>query len=105
MSKPEGFHKEDIKAAIRKKGETLYSLSKKAGLNEHAIAISFRQPIPAAHKAVSKFLGIPVQEIWPQWYDAQGNRKTSRSSKYSPNHRTCRSKKLPRRLTKNGGGV
>ena len=103
MSKPQGLHKEDIKAAIRKKGETLYSLSRKAGLSKHAIAVSFEQPIPAAHKAVSKFLNIPVQEIWPQWYDADGNRKTSHSSKHSAKRPQRHSKKSPRHLTEKGG--
>ncbi|MBI1214516.1 MAG: hypothetical protein GC185_01695 [Alphaproteobacteria bacterium] len=96
------IHKEDIKAAVHKRGESFYSLCRKAGLSKNAIAVSFHKPVPAAHQVLSKFLDIPVQKIWPQWYDANGKRIPSRStSKHSAKRMTAYSKKNTRHLTKN----
>lgn len=108
MPTPAAPHKEDIKAMIRKKekGMTCRRLSRLAGLDENAIAVSFFQPIPRAHRAVANFLGIPVNELWPQWYDKQGNRITSRSTlKHSAKRPQPHSKKTRRHLTKKSGAA
>lgn len=100
MTLPVSPHSEDIKAAIRKKGETLYSLARKNGLSKHAISVSLITPLPAAHRAVAAFLGVPVHELWPDWYDESGKRITKRSPlKTSPKAHASHSKKGARRLS------
>lgn len=99
-------HKEDIKAAIRKKGETLQSLRRKNRLGYSALTICLDRPLPRANKVIAEFLELPLSHLWPKWYDADGKRIPLRSKfKHSLSSRTCRSKKLPRRLTKSGGGA
>jgi hypothetical protein len=29
-------------------------------------------PHPRANTAVSRFLGVPLCELWPQWFDREG---------------------------------
>lgn len=87
----QGMHREDIKAAIRKKGTTLLALSMNNDLSECAVRQALRKPVPRANKVISEFLGVPLHEIWPAWFDQQGQR--IRSSSVSKN----RTRKRPTR--------
>lgn len=88
-----GMHHEDIKAAIRKKGTTLCALSEGNGLSESAIRQALRKPCPRANKVISEFIGKPLHEIWPAWFDKQGQRirpssiSKDRTRKPSTRHR------------------
>lgn len=77
------MHKEDIKAAIRKKGKTLLQLSRDNGLSDSAVRVALHIPFPAAEKVISKFIQKDLHEIWPDRYDINGNRISSPRSKYS----------------------
>lgn len=72
-------HKEDIKAAVRKRGTTLAALSLKVGLEERTVARSLSRPIPSANRAVADFLGRPLHILWPLWYDQNGQRILNRN--------------------------
>ncbi len=71
---PKKIHKEDVKAMIRKKGSNMEALGVSHGLGKSSISASFCVPSPTAHKVISAFVGLSVQRIWPEWYDADGNR-------------------------------
>ena len=68
------YDKEDIKAMIWKMGSTLRQISVQAGLNAEAGGHSLANPKPAANRAISEFLAIPLHQLWPSWYDQNGNR-------------------------------
>ena len=68
------MHKEDVKARIRKQGKTLRELSIEAGLAEATVCISLKKPLPTANIYVADFLGLSLNDIWPEWYDNRGNR-------------------------------
>lgn len=72
-------HREDIKAAIRKKGSTLADISRKAGLNERTGANSLFRPIPRINRAIADFLGVTLHDLWPRWYDQNGERIKSQA--------------------------
>lgn len=74
------WHPEDIKAEIRKRGGTLGSVARNAGLADVSGRVAFHLPVPSANRAIAEFIGVPVSELWPQWFDAEGNRKPSISS-------------------------
>lgn len=79
-SKPKAarvWHPEDIKAEVRKRGGTLSSVARSVGLADGSGRMAFLQPIPTANRAIAAFIGVPVNELWPQWFDADGNRKSS----------------------------
>lgn len=71
-----------IKCKVLLKGSTLKSLSLKAGLSSHACSVALVKPFPSAEEAIANFLGITAQELWPDRFDAEGNRKHSRLFKY-----------------------
>jgi Ner family transcriptional regulator len=71
---PPKWHKEDIKAAIRKQGETLVSLARKKGLTETCVRNALRTPLPCGERVISDFLGIPLHELWPERWTSDGQR-------------------------------
>ncbi len=74
-----GYHKEDIKALIHKRGSTLRQISLEAGLCMDGGSIGLHRPIPTVNKAIAEFLGIPAHDLWPDWYDPEGNRIYARA--------------------------
>lgn len=73
-------HREDIKAAIRKRGSTLAIISTAAGLHRRSGSMALVVPMPTANRAIAEFLGLSLHELWPQWYDQNGERITLRNS-------------------------
>lgn len=72
-----GWHAEDIKAAIAKRGKTLTALALENGLCESAVRKALRQRhSPSGERVVAEFLGVQPRILWPDRYDAHGNRLT-----------------------------
>jgi len=67
-------HPELIKAHIRMRGMTLSRLATDHGLHESAVRAALIRPQPEAEKVISKFLGVPLHELWPTRYDPEGGR-------------------------------
>ncbi len=74
------YTKSKIKYLIEKKGSTLRQISILAGLNGDAASQALVKAKPAANKAISDFLEIPIHSLWPHWYDQHGDRISSRSN-------------------------
>jgi len=64
-----GWHREDIKAAIRKKGSSLHALARDNGLGKVSMTQALILRYPTYHDVISEFLGVPHHELWPHWYD------------------------------------
>ena len=62
------WHQQDILAEIRKRGETLASLSRGAGLNRGTLQSVFSKRYPKGQKIVAEFIGVSRHELWPHWY-------------------------------------
>lgn len=69
------WHPEDIKAAIRKDGESLASLGKKHGVSRQLLSQSLVYPHARCEAIIAAFLGVPACRIWPTRYEADGSRK------------------------------
>lgn len=69
-----GWHPEDIKAAIRKKGVNVSDLGKDHGLSGSAMRLALWQPVPRADKVIADFLEVPLHALWPDRYDAEGHK-------------------------------
>lgn len=61
-----------IKAEIRRRGMTLTTLANTAGLPPSSIRAAFLKPSIGANRAIAQFLGLSVQELWPDWFGANG---------------------------------
>ena len=69
------WHPEDIKAAIRKRGETLTSLGHRCGIDQRLISLALDYPHKAAEAEIARFLEVPAHVIWPSRYHADGRRR------------------------------
>lgn len=68
-------HPEDVKAAVRKTGLSLSELARRNGFSTSSARKCLYFPVPTANRAIADHLGIPVQDIWPEWFDKDGNRR------------------------------
>lgn len=71
---PSPWHRADIVAAIWKSGTTLRALSIMNGFAPSTLRASLGRPHPRAHDIIATTIGESRQTIWPQFYDAKGNR-------------------------------
>lgn len=68
------WHHEQIKAAIRMRGMTLRQLAIDNGRNPTSLSLVFARPSPFAEKIIADFLGVPLHELWPERWTADGRR-------------------------------
>lgn len=68
-SKAMDWHKEDIKAEIRKRGSTMASLARKSGYkNPRTFSNVFAARYPKVEGIIAEFLGVTPDVIWPSRY-------------------------------------
>ena len=73
---PEDWHPADIKAALDKKGWTLTALAKHHGLKaSNTLSHTFERSLPINEQRIADAIGVPVQDIWPSRYHADGTKK------------------------------
>lgn len=68
------WHKEDIKAALHKRGLTFKGLSIANGYRSvDAVAQALHRPYPKVERIIAKALGIKAEAIWPSRYKFNGS--------------------------------
>ena len=70
----EGWHPADIMAAVRRKGSNLAQVALAAGLHETACRAAIRRKYAEGELAISRFLGVPPHDIWPDRWLPDGTR-------------------------------
>lgn len=75
--RPRFTDSEDIKAEIRRRGQTLSGLSKGLGFSGSAVSKRFllKQAWPVLDERLADFLGARPQELFPEDYTAAGKPK------------------------------
>jgi Ner family transcriptional regulator len=74
MAQPgQDWHREDIKAAVRRTGLSMEALARRHGLARSSCAFTLIRPWPRVQAIIADHLGITPQVIWPSRYDAEGN--------------------------------
>jgi Ner family transcriptional regulator len=71
----DGWHQQDILAAIRKKGETVASLNRALGYRPGVLRTVFYKRWPRGQRVIADFLNVPLEELWPHWYGPGGTLK------------------------------
>jgi Ner family transcriptional regulator len=71
--KPKGWHPEDIKAAVRKRGKTFTALAREHEVDPSTPRLAASRPCYTGEQIVAGFLGIPPQELWPDRYSEDGH--------------------------------
>lgn len=82
-----------IIAEIKRKGSSLKKLSAKAELDPSSCSHALRtHTLPAAEKVISDFLEVPPQELWPDRYFKNGNRRiiSNRTKQDNEKNVTCK---------------
>lgn len=89
---PKNQHPEDVKARVRKTGVSFSELGRRSGVSGDTIRKGLYVPCPKGNRVVSAYLGCPLSDLWPEWYDAHGNRliRTKVTSARPPAHRQKR---------------
>ena len=77
-------HPQDVIAALRKGGSSLSKLARANKLDHSALGHCLRRCIPRANRVIAKQLGKSVCELWPLWFDSEGNRLSQRRD---PSHK------------------
>lgn len=73
---PQDWHPADIKAALHKKGITLAGIAKACGMRDSSsLSSAFTRSYPRNEQRIAAALGLPVQDIWPSRYNADGTPK------------------------------
>ena len=75
-----GWHKEDIKAAIRKRGITMEGLARANEMPASTVRNALSRPGYSGELVISRFLGIPAHELWPDRWTPDGRRIRPRYS-------------------------
>lgn len=82
--KQNGWHKEDIKAEIRKRGSTMNALARERGLPTSTVRNALTRPVFSGEVAIAEFLGVPAHQLWPDRWTSDGRRIRPRyAAKYS----------------------
>ncbi|WP_246207184.1 helix-turn-helix domain-containing protein [Methylocystis heyeri] len=68
----EGLNRHEIMAAIRMKGSSFAAIARDHGLKRQTMYWAQIRPHPRANAAIADFLGVPLCELWPEWFDADG---------------------------------
>lgn len=83
------WHRADVIAAVRKGGTTLAGLARASGLSRQSFSWALIKPHPRANHAIAKHLGRHVSTIWPEWFDATGQRRDALASSHRRAQRTA----------------
>jgi len=75
---PQVWDRHAIVAEIKRRGETLTNLATRSGLSPSSVRVTLnrKRAVVTADIAISKFIGVPLHQLWPERYDAKGNRLT-----------------------------
>lgn len=64
----QGWHREDIKAELRKRYGTLKAFAEGYGLDESNTRAALNRPYPKFEALIARALGTTPQAIWPERY-------------------------------------
>lgn len=67
---PRVWDRHEIMAEVRRRGSNLRRISLAAGLSESTCRKALQEPQPAGEAVIADFLGVTVQELWPDRYPA-----------------------------------
>lgn len=75
---PQDWHKEDIKAAVRKRGTTLKGLALSHGYRSvDACSQALQRPYPKMERIIAAAIGVPPETIWPSRYQGKYSRASN----------------------------
>ena len=71
---PCDWHQAYISAALKAKGTNLSALSEANGYSRNNLRNALYRSYPKAEKIIADFLSVPLHELWPDRWTADGQR-------------------------------
>ncbi len=93
------WHKEDIKAAIRKRTGTMAAFADKYELRADEVRHALSKPRPSIQRMISSFLDVPLHKLWPDFYRKDGSRILTNVGNTSTNLEKCSRPKSSEKMT------
>ncbi len=62
-----------IRAELRRRGWTFKKLAEESGFDQRSFSAAFFKPSVKINTYIAKTLGVPVHELWPYWFDDDGD--------------------------------
>lgn len=63
-----------IKAELKRRGYTRERLAQEAGVSPSAVGVCLaHKPSNRCNQFIAQLLQVPVQELWPDWFDEDGD--------------------------------
>lgn len=94
--KPPKLDEWAIRAELRRRGWTFNRLAEESGFAPKSFSAAFSKPSVKINTYMANVLGIPVHELWPYWFDADGDlipakyrRKLSRQRQSLASHESA----------------
>lgn len=86
MTPTQHWDRHSILAEIKRRFGSLNAFAATTSLDAAHFSVALGQPYPKAEKLISRALGVPLGQLWPERYDAKGRRLSSRAvaAKASP---------------------
>jgi len=71
--KPPKLDEWAIRAELRRQGWTFNRLARESGFAAKSFSAAFSKPSVKINTFMAKVLGVPVHELWPYWFDTDGD--------------------------------
>lgn len=68
-----GWHRADIIAEVHKRGSSLSRLGREHGLGDSTLRTALHRPRSPSNRIIAAFIGVPMNVLWPDWFDRFGN--------------------------------
>lgn len=82
----------DIYALLRKEGSSLAELERKNGLADGTLRAALTYPRTPSNTIIAAFLGKSLHELWPTWFDANGQLTAPERTSPKRRRKTTRSR-------------
>lgn len=80
MTPTQHWDRHSILAEIKRRFGSLDKFAATTTLGIGHFSVALDRPYPKAEKLISKALGVPLGQLWPDRYDAKGRRLSNRAT-------------------------
>tara|TARA_R110002020_G_scaffold10801_19_gene41062 strand:+ start:4598 stop:4912 length:315 start_codon:yes stop_codon:yes gene_type:complete len=80
MSALKNTHPADVVAELRKRGTSLSLVAERLTMHPSTVSHALRRCIPSANREIAKLLDTTTHRLWPEWFDAKGQRHALHSA-------------------------
>lgn len=84
---PEDWTRHDVLYAVRRTGTSLQQLSLEKGYSRGTLGNALHTPAPKYERLIAEHLGLPVEQVWPTRYHADGTPKSGRGERGLGRHK------------------